>query len=145
MRCCAGSVYFSPNPGNMSQIMQILRLPPGSGSSEPIFLLFSETTRRGAMSWIIQTRNLSSLKDSDDQVGTDYLSQLCTDFRLEKKHFYHPAKKCHTSFQVFVFAPPQNCTTTKKSHTAVLQKFHFAPHKTCITTKYPTLYSSNSN
>ena len=32
VRCCSGSVQYRSNPGNISKIMQVIRLPPGSMS-----------------------------------------------------------------------------------------------------------------
>ena len=59
MRCCAGSVQYRSNPGNMSlKTMQIIPLPPGNTSYR--------SYRSG---------NRSAPKELDHEVGTDDLSE----------------------------------------------------------------------
>ena len=57
-------VQYRPDPGNMSEVMQDIRLPPGNMSQVIQSIQ------------IIQIREISALKDLDREVGINDLSKM---------------------------------------------------------------------
>ena len=60
---CAGSAYYSSNPGSVSQIMQVIRLLRGNII---------------AMSDIVQIRKVSALEGLHHEVGVDHPAVCAT-------------------------------------------------------------------